>query len=58
MNLDQRTSAWVREQVAAAPPLSPEQAHQLTRFLGGVLKTADDRDRATSVTPKDLGMTA
>ncbi len=58
MNLDQRTSAWVRAQVAAAPPLSQEQAHQLPRFLSGLLNSTEHRDTATPATPKDLGMTA
>lgn len=52
-----RASVWVGAQVAAAPPLSPEQVHRLTRALSGVLNPVDRCGTDTPATLEALGRT-
>lgn len=54
---EQRTSPWVRTQVAVAPPLRPEQTHQLSRSVGDGINATGPPGAITTATLDALGGT-
>jgi hypothetical protein len=53
-----KAAAWVHAQIAAAPPLSQEQAYRLKQMLGGVTQDRGERSATVERRSKTFRKTA
>lgn len=58
MKIDERGAAWVQQQIAAAPPLSADQAYQLAQIFRACTASRFIANAPSSLVAGDLEQTA